>query len=427
MTFMSSRSFDRRRYAGVAIAMLLVLAPGSAIGTRVPAGTARPESLAGAPCDQPGTTIRPVPWPQQLFAPERIWPLTEGAGTVVAVVDTGVDGNHPQLRGGTVLAGIDLLAPDNRPADVACDTHGTNVAGVIAGQRSDETGFVGLTPAAKILPVKIADRTIINAAVDAKAIATGIAWAASQRADVINISIPVFADDPDLRTAVAGAIASGIVIVAAVGDNGDRNGNDAPTPYPAAYPGVIGVGAVDVHGVGAATSQRGTYVDLMAPGVGILTTQLGSGHAVVGGTGYAAAFVSAAAALVLARWPGLDPAEVEHRLIATANPPPGGSTAYGHGVVNPYQAVTDQLEPRPVGAAPTFAPYQGAHTGADSAGARALRVALVLGAAAILVLVGSVVLRRGERRKWTAQLAPAPREPHEDETPGPPVMLFNDR
>ena len=137
-----------------------------------------------------------------------------------------------------------------------------------------------------------------------------------------------------------------MVVVAAAGNNGTtEKGN--PTPYPAAYPGVIGVGAITRDGVRAAFSQHGDYVDLVAAGEGVTMAAPGSGHTARQGTSFATPYVAATAALLLQRFPGLTPAQVQRRLVATADPAPGGrrSDEYGYGLLNPYRALTETLGP----------------------------------------------------------------------------------
>jgi subtilisin family serine protease len=196
-----------------------------------------------------------------------------------------------------------------------------------------------------------------------------------------------------------------VVVVAAVGNHA-QEGN--ATPYPAAYPDVIGVGSVGAGGIRSAFSQHGPYVDLVATGEKITVAAPGSGHTAIDGTSFAAPFVAATAALLLERFPSLSPAQVARRLVATADPAPAGrrSDDYGYGLLNPYRALTETLGPNR--AAPPARAVVHAEDPAvlarQARRARAQDRALIAAAvgAGVVVLVGvlAVVVRRGRRRGW---------------------------
>ena len=390
------------RGAAAVAAVLLVLVP--AVPARAWVGCAEP---AG-----PGPVRAAVPFETRWYDVPSLASLATGAGVRVAVVDSGVDAAHPQLRG-RVAAGRDFLRAGDARED--CVGHGTSVASVIAAAPVDGTGFRGLAPGVTIVPVRISEQERIGGeAVGARGsaadFARAIAWAVDPSggaARVINLSLVMAADDVRVRRAVAGAVAAGVVVVAAVG-NGGAEGN--PTPYPAAYPGVIGVGAVAADGTRAGFSQHGPYVDLVAPGFGVTVAVPGSGHAAVDGTSYAAPFVAASAALVVQRFPGVTPEEVARRLFATADPAPGGarSDGYGYGVLNPYRALTETLgAPRTAPAAPAVVFTDDPAVGAvrvrrDAAQRRALRVAGSGVAVLVLLVVAAGVWRGGRRRGWRA-------------------------
>jgi membrane-anchored mycosin MYCP len=369
-----------------------------------------------AQCDQvpqAGPVNRKLPYEDQLYDLPRLASLATGAGVRVAVVDSGVDARHPQLKG-RVAAGRDLLhdGPDGRQD---CIGHGTAVASIIAAAQQDGVPFHGLAPEATIVPVRITEKETI----DGKEVgpdgspaefADAIAWAARRsggNARVINLSVVMTQDNAAVRQAVKEAVKAGVVVVAAAGNNG-KPGDPNSTPYPAAYPGVIGVGAVDGNGVRASFSQHGSYVDITAAGTGITAATPGSGHGGFEGTSFATPFVAATAALILQREPRLTPAQVQGRLVATADPAPGGgrSDEYGYGLLNPYRAVTETLGPEH-----PPSPAVAADTGEDPA-AVALRArrersqqrALIFGSAGLglvlLVALIGVVVRRGRRRNW---------------------------
>ncbi|GAB3067849.1 type VII secretion-associated serine protease mycosin [Micromonospora schwarzwaldensis] len=374
---------------------------------------AAPAAAARAPsgCATPPAPARPVaeqPWPQQRYAPDRLAPLATGAGVVVAVVDSGVDRSHPQLAG-RVLPGADFLDPGG-DGTRDCAGHGTGVASIIAATPRPGVAFRGLAPGARILPVRVSEQQVVDGresgrTVDAADFARAVRWAVDHDADVLNLSVVLYADDPAVRAAVAYAVRRDVVVVAAAGnlhDSGD------PRPFPAAYDGVLGVGAIGRDGTRAAFSQTGPYVDLVAPGSEVLMAAPRQGHRRAEGTSYATPFVAGTAALLRQYRPGLHAAEVAGRIVAGTDPAPGRSEGYGAGVLNPYRAVTES----PGGAdAP---PERGAALPADrpdpaalarqsrraTARSRALLVAGVTGGAAVLVALLAVVLPRGARRRW---------------------------
>ena len=243
---------------------------------------------------------------------------------VVAVVDTGVQASHEDLTG-SVLTGWDFTVSE--PAGRAGGTtdprgHGTHVAGIIAAHRDNRLGGTGVAPGAKILPVRVLDTEGMGWASD---IARGIVWAADHGADIINLSLGG-ADGAEFYTeAVRYARSRGAVVVAAAGNEAEY-GN--PVVYPAAVPEAIAVAAVDADGRRALFSSYGYWVDIAAPGTGILAPcpvgsatcpASGSGYAQRSGTSMAAPHVAGAAALVLGSEPGLTPAQVEATLMGTAD------------------------------------------------------------------------------------------------------------
>ena len=309
-----------------------------------------PASAQAAACPvQPvvAPPIAAIGWPQTRYDLAALGRISRGEGVVVAVLDSGVDPTHPQLAG-AVSDGGDPLHGGSGLDD--CIGHGTAVASIIAARPVAGAGLRGIAPAATILSIRVSDRvqteTGFVGAGDLGALVDGIhrAIAARPRPSVLNLSLSSTTDSPALRAAIRAALEADIVVVAAAGNAHERGD---PTPYPAAYDGVIGVGAIEATGARLPGSQVGPYVDLVAPGAGVLAAAPGAGHQVVSGTSFAVPYVAAAAALVRARWPDLPHADVVRRLLATADPPSGGqpSADYGHGVVNPYRALTEVLPP----------------------------------------------------------------------------------
>jgi hypothetical protein len=231
---------------------------------------------------------------------------------------------------------------------------------------------------------------------------------------------------------VATAVARDVGVVAAVGDDGAVNAANR-TPFPAASPGVVGVGAILETTTVWSESGHGPFVDVVGPGVQVVTTQRGGGLTLVDGTGLAAAFVAGTAALVRSRWPDLPAPDVVRRLTATAATAPGGTdtASYGHGIVSPYAAVADQLAGQSPAALPGIAPDPGADRERARNWASSVTLALLLAGIGVLVVLTCVgvasALPRGRRARWRPRLAAGPVQRHEDEDPAPPVRLFADR
>ncbi len=284
------------------------------------------------------------------------WKLTTGKGVTVAVVDTGVDATHPDLLGKVVAGRAFLAGVTNATAlNAKVDTcgHGTHVAGTIAAVTNNSIGVAGAAPAAKILPVKVMN-SALGCSGYSSDVARGITWAANNGAKVINLSLGGTTDDPAQDLAITYARSKGVVVVAAVGNNHGpasscgTSGTNA-TSYPGASKGVIGVGAIDVNFNRGCFSNTGSYVDVVAPGVMILSTYplALSARTVpyryMNGTSMATPHVAAAVALLLARFPTCSPDRVEQRLESTARRLGGTTTrnnAYGFGLIDPARAVT---------------------------------------------------------------------------------------
>jgi type VII secretion-associated serine protease mycosin len=352
------------------------------------------------------------PYEGKMFAPQRLAPFATGAGMRVAVIDSGVDARHPQLRG-QIDTGRDFLHNDASGRQ-DCIGHGTAVAGIIAARPASNAGLRGLAPGVTIVPVRISEQTdtadggTTGEPASPATFAAAIDWAVKQGdADVINMSLVMTDDDRRVRAAVARAVAAGVVVVAAAGNHGKPDEAN-PRPYPASYPDVIGVGAIDANGVAGDFSQHGDWVDVTAPGVGVTLATPGSGHKQDSGTSYATPFVAATAALIKERFPASTPAQVARRILATADPAPGGrrSDRYGVGVLNPYRALTETLGPAsPPAPAPVVVHTEdpaAVALAASRAHARdmSLLVAAIGAGVVALVLVVAAAVRRGRRRGW---------------------------
>ncbi|BCJ33255.1 hypothetical protein Athai_07580 [Actinocatenispora thailandica] len=399
-------------------------------------GTFAPGTPASAQdqCAQPGTSAKGVSWAQLALDPQSVWPFTTGAGVLVGVVDTGVDASNAQLAG-HVSTGTSFLKGGGA-GDTDCVGHGTGMAGVIVAQQSDSVGFYGIAPGAKVLPIdvtkQIDDSTQSDDGTpDPSTVAKGIRYAVDHGASVVNVSVVVHTDDSALKSAVAYAVDKGRVVVAAVGN--EASDPKKKTPYPAAYPGVLGVGAVGPDETLQEGSATGPFVDLVAPGAGVTTTARKKGLTTASGSDVAAAQVSATVALIRARWPELGPAQIERRLKATASPTPGGpgSQEYGAGMVNPHRALTETMSEHSPAALPGY--EQARHNAAEAERSRvwshSSRMALLIAGLSVLagfVVVGAAVaIPRGRRRRWRVRLATPPENRPEDDLPSPPVELFD--
>ena len=263
------------------------------------------------------------------------WRYTRGQGVLVAVVDAGVDVSHPDLKaalvpGYHVFSGTSAVSPD---------PHGTHVAGIIAATASNGVGGRGLAPRVRLMPIDVFRDGPGAAVTSDAAVAQGIVVAARRGARVINLSLGGPVGTPVLRRAVEYAQARGAVVVAAAGNDGT-----SVREFPASYAGVVGVGAVDARLRRAWFSNVGPSVDLVAPGVSILSTcAIGSDvcptsrYVAMSGTSMAAPFVAAAAALIRARFPAWPSSRVVAELERTASDlgPRGVDASFGHGLVRP--------------------------------------------------------------------------------------------
>jgi subtilisin family serine protease len=240
---------------------------------------------------------------------EKVWRKSSGRGAVVAVIDSGVQANHPDLKG-RVLRGRDFVDGDRSANDL--NGHGTHVAGTIAARANNRRGIAGLAPSARILPVRVLDSAGNGNTYNA---ARGIVWAVSRGADVINLSFAGNQIDPQMQAAVDYAVRHDVVVVAAAGNQGCSG----PTTYPAALPGVIGVAASNRHDRIAPFSTCGPAVDVSAPGQSIKSTMIkrpsaglpcsyGKNYCQMSGTSMASPHVAAAAAIIISR--------TKHRLSA---------------------------------------------------------------------------------------------------------------
>ena len=277
-----------------------------------------------------GDPLRAQQWPLDQTSFESTWPTTDGTGVVVAVVDTGVRGDHEDLAG-VVLPGLDLV--DGSDGRIDPNGHGTHVAGVIAAATQNGRGVSGAAPGVRILPVRV---LAADGSGQSSDVAAGIVWAVDHGARVVNLSLGGTAPSDGMRDAITYANANGVLVVAA-GGNGGAGANE-PT-YPAAYDAAIAVAAVDANRARAPFSSTGSYIDVAAPGVGVVSTYNSAVnvYASSSGTSMAAPYASAAAALVIAANPQQSADHARALLEQGADDlgAAGWDPAYGYGLVDP--------------------------------------------------------------------------------------------
>ncbi len=256
------------------------------------------------------------------------------ASVVVAVLDTGVDRDHPDLAP-NLVAGYDAVHEDADPADD--NGHGTQVAGVVGAATGNGSGVAGVAWNAKIMPVKVLDAAGRGTDAD---IAQGIVWATDHGARIINLSLGGPGASDLIDNAVDYALQREVVLVAAAG-----NASSQALFYPAGAPGVLGVTATDSAGQFASFSNHGPWYLLAAPGIAIRTTAMAAGpgaaYTSATGTSFSSPIVAGVAALLSERHPGWGWFEVADELVRTARDagPAGVDDAYGFGIVDAAAAL----------------------------------------------------------------------------------------
>ncbi|WP_148629755.1 S8 family serine peptidase [Bacillus sp. E214] len=260
---------------------------------------------------------------------------------LVAVIDTGIDKNHPELKN-KIVSSYNVHNPVNASLP---EDHGTHVAGIIAAEKNNGIGGYGINPNASVLSIDVFNREW--GAYDYN-IAEGVLYAIKKKAKVINLSLGGPFSSPVLEAAIKKAKAAGIVIVAAAGNEGsDMKG------YPAAYEGVISVGAVNKSKTLTSWSSYGVSTDLVAPGDNVYAPiydyEKKSTFASFSGTSMAAPMVTGTVSLLLSKYPKLKPEQVEYILKKTATDlsTKGYDKKYGYGLINPSSALSFDIKKIP--------------------------------------------------------------------------------
>ncbi len=293
-------------------------------------------------------------WVLDMLNAEAAWSVTRGSGVTVAVIDSGVNPNVSDLYR-SVITGPDYTGVTTSPASKDWGVHGTWMASLIAGHGHDGglSGVIGVAPEARILSIRvIPDRQDPHygkyerepESVIQQSLADGIAYAVAHGARVISMSIGYSAPSGTVREALQKAYDRGVVVIASAGNSGGpaaSGGGEAPESFPANYPGVISVGAVNERGAVAVFSSDNLSVQVAAPGVSVPAQGRDGQYWLVSGTSPACALVAGVAALIKSKYPGLAPDLVASALTSTTTdrPATGYDSQVGFGIVDAAAAL----------------------------------------------------------------------------------------
>lgn len=287
-------------------------------------------------------------WALGVIGVEAAWAVTRGAGVTVAVIDSG-SGPHPDLDA-NLDAGRNLFmgADEVGAPDVDTVGHGTHVAGIIAAVANNGVGVAGVAPESRVLPIRVLGPDGRGRSGD---VVTAVRLAADLGARVINLSLGGDQESPALTEAIRYATDKNALVIAAAGNDGPS----AAPKWPAASDLTIAVAFTDQQNVPSSRSQSGSYIDIAAPGVAILSTATGD-YTYSSGSSMAAGFVSGAAALLFAAQPSLTNAQVRDILLRTATDiaTPGPDPLTGFGLLNLRAAFAELAALFPIAGAPTI-------------------------------------------------------------------------
>lgn len=270
-----------------------------------------------------------IPWGIDRIDADLALAVTQGGNVRVAVIDTGVDINHPDLNA-NVKGGVNTISRNKSYQDD--NGHGTHVAGII-GAVNNTIGVVGAAPRVEIYAVKALDRTGNGWLSD---IIEGLDWAVRNDMQVVNMSLGTSYDVQALHDAVIKAYNAGIIMVASAGNEGPGSNT---VSYPGAYPQAIAVAAVDQNNQIADFSSRGSQVDIAAPGVKIISTWYNDYYAELDGTSMASPHVAGTAALVISVKGAMSPDAMKLHLKYTAENLGLPAEQQGAGLVDALAAI----------------------------------------------------------------------------------------
>jgi type VII secretion-associated serine protease mycosin len=295
-------------------------------------------------------------WVLNMMNVPAAWQLTRGGGVTVAVIDSGVNPDVSDLAG-SVITGPDYTGVSTKPSNPDWGVHGTWMASLIAGHGhapDGESGVIGIAPRSRILSIRvIPDRADPHYGRYSReqepsiqeSLASGIDYAVRHGAKVISMSIGYSAPNGAVKQALQDAFSRGVVVVASAGNSGAPDGTSdsgqAPVSFPADYPGVISVAAVNAAGAVAGFSSDNLSVQVAAPGVSVPAQGRDGQYWWVSGTSPACALVAGVAALIKSRYPDLAPSLVVRALTSTTtNRPAGGyDNQIGFGIVDAAAAL----------------------------------------------------------------------------------------
>ncbi|RFU64957.1 S8 family peptidase [Peribacillus glennii] len=276
-------------------------------------------------------------WNLPAIQAEEGWDISRGSkNVVIAVVDTGVDLDHPDLRR-RIISGYNVVAENHNPDDD--NGHGTHVAGIIASETNNMRGVAGLTWHNKIMPIKAMAAKGYGSAFD---IAQGVIWATDHGADIINLSLGNYQPSAVMHEAIEYAYKKNVVITVAAG-----NDNTDQPSFPAAYPEVLSVAAVDNQGNKAPFSNYGEHIDVAAPGVEIPSTYFHKQYAALSGTSMASPHVAAQAGLIKAENPDLKNTDIMNIITNTTYDlgSAGSDPFFGSGLIDIRQSLRNVRQP----------------------------------------------------------------------------------
>ncbi len=284
----------------------------------------------------PNDTSLGSQWAWNKIQAPQAWDVTQGsASTVIAVVDTGIQLNHPDLDA-KIVAGYDYVDNDTNATDG--NGHGTHVAGTSAAETNNSTGGAGTCPNCKLMPVRVLDNagsgTLAN-------VANGITFAANNGAKVINLSLGG-GGSTALQNAVDYAWGKGSFLACAAGNS---NTSSTSSAYPGAYSNCFAVASTTSTDVRSSFSNYGSWVEVAAPGSSIYSTWINSGYNTINGTSMASPHVAGLAGLLSSQ--GLSNSQIRDRLCTTADKISGTGSTWTCGRINAYKAVSGTVTPPP--------------------------------------------------------------------------------